>query len=74
MGVNRDKACLCEIPMAWSSGGNLGVSTSGYAVELLSAFRGFDKAPFLKSLLGGLLFGNENIDWKREFKTIIPSL
>ena len=41
---------------------DLRVETSSYAGEIQAAFRGFDTVLFLRSLLAGLLIGNENVD------------
>ena len=56
---SKDKSYLVVIPIDWDSGRALMVETSRYAGEIQAAFRGFDTARFLKSMLSGMLFGNE---------------
>ena len=58
---NIDKSYMGGIPIDWDSGGSLEVSTSSHSCEIQDAFRGFDTARFLQSMVDGLLFGNGNI-------------
>ena len=53
---------MCGIPIGWSIGGILRVSTSSYVGEIQDASRGFDASRFLKCTISEILFGNGNID------------
>ena len=50
------------IPIEWTGGGELGVSSSRYDGEIKDVSRGCDTAHFFKSMLTELLFGNGNVD------------
>ena len=60
-GRNKDNFYLGGVPRAWATG-SLRAGTPSYAVDIQSAFHGFDTDRFLKSMLAELLLGNENVD------------